>query len=154
MVQIEVSQQRGDRCPLWTAVLTRRPLLVLDDPRGQPPVDQPQDPLVRDPVPEKPSKPGLIKPGKEVADIRVEHPVHPLAFDPDRESVQRIMRTAPRPKTVREAPEVHLVDGVENLDGRPLDDLVLQRGDTQRPQPPVRLRDIRPPTWFGPVAPR
>src|SRR5665811_826390 len=88
------------------------------------------------------------------ADIRVEHPVHLLPPDPHRQRVQRIMRTTPRPETVGEAPEVHLVDGVQHLDDGPLDDLVLQRGDTERPQPPVRLRDVYPPARFGPVAPR
>ena len=48
----------------------------------------------------------------------------------------------PRPETVREAQEVGLVDGVEHLDDGPLDDLVLQRGNAQRPLPPVRLRDV------------
>src|SRR5262249_28058907 len=61
VVQIQVSQQRGYRCPLRTAFLTCRPRLVLDDSRSQPLVNQPQDPLVRDPVLKKPSKPGLIK---------------------------------------------------------------------------------------------
>jgi putative transposase len=37
-----------------------------------------------------------------IADIRVEHPVHPPAFDPDRERIQRVMRAAPRPKPVGE----------------------------------------------------
>jgi len=41
---------------------------------------------------EKPLQPALIKPGEEVADVRVEHEVHLPARDPDRERVQRIMR--------------------------------------------------------------
>jgi hypothetical protein len=153
-LQIQVSQQRGNRCPLRTAFLTGRPLFVLDDSRSQPLVDQPQDPLVRDPVLEKPSKPGSIKPGEEVADVRVQHPVHALTLDPDRQRVQRIMRRPPRPETVRETPEIHLVHGVKHLDDRPLNDLVFQRGDTQRPQTTVRLRYVRPATWLGPVASR
>jgi hypothetical protein len=39
------------------------------------------------------------------------------------------MRAAPRPQPGRETPEVHLVDGIEHLDDRPLDNLVLQRRD-------------------------
>jgi hypothetical protein len=37
----------------------------------------------------------------ELAEIRVEHPVHALSSKPDSERVQRIMRGAPRPKPVR-----------------------------------------------------
>jgi hypothetical protein len=51
----------------------RRPLPVLDDPGGQPFTDQPQDPLVRDPVLQELPKPAVIKLAEEVADIRVEH---------------------------------------------------------------------------------
>ena len=115
---------------------------------------QPQDPLVRDPVLEELLQPAVIELVEEVADVRVEHPVHLLPLDPDRERVQRIMRAAPRPEPVGEAQEVRLVDGVEHLDDRPLDDLVLQRGDAERPLPPVRLRDVRPPRRPRPVAPR
>jgi hypothetical protein len=35
-----------------------------------------------------------------------------------------------------------------------LENLILQRGNTQRPQPPIRLRDIRPPRRPCPVASR
>ena len=55
-----------------------------------------------------------------------------------------MMRAAPRPEPVREAEEVGLVDGVQHLDRRALDDLVLQRGNAERPLPPVGLGDVRP----------
>jgi hypothetical protein len=106
---------------------------VLDNPHGQPLVDQPQDPLVRDPVPQKLPKPGVIKLAEEVADVRVQHPVHLLAREADRQRVQRVVRLAPRPEPVGEAPEVHLVDSVQHLDDGPLKNLVLQRGNTQQP---------------------
>ena len=96
-------------------------------------------------------QPGVIKTGEEIADVGVEHPVHLLPLDPDRESIQRIMRAAPRSEPVGEAEEVLLVDGVEHLDDGPLDDLVLQRGNAERPQPPVSLRDVRPARWTCPV---
>ena len=82
----------------------------------------------------------MIKLAEKVADIRIEHPVHLLLHDPDRERVQRIMWTTSRPKPVGEAPEVHLVDSAQHLDDGPLNDLVLQRGNAERPRPPVRLR--------------
>ena len=61
------------------------------------------------------------------------YPVHLRARDPDRQRVQRIMLAAPRPEPVREPEEIFLVDRVQDLDHRSLNDLVLQRGDAQRP---------------------
>src|SRR5215472_5874526 len=63
------------------------------------------------------------------------------------------MLAATWPEPVGEPAEVRLVHGVQHLDDRPLDNLVLQRRDTERPQPPVRLRDVRPPRRHGPVTP-
>jgi hypothetical protein len=54
------------------------------------------------------------------------------------------MRAPPRPESVGEAEEVGLVDRVQHLDRRPLDELVFQRGDAQRPLPPVGLGNVRP----------
>src|SRR5439155_18070975 len=102
----------------------------------QPFTDELQDPPVRDPVLKKLHQPAMIQAGEELADIRVEHPVHVLPFDPDRERIQRVMRAAPWPETVGEAPEIHLIDGVEYLDDAPLGDLVFQRGDAERSLPP------------------
>jgi hypothetical protein len=52
------------------------------------------------------------------------------------ERIQRMMRAALGPEPIGEAEEVLLVDGVEHLDDCPLEDLVLQRGDAERPLPP------------------
>src|SRR5580658_6119515 len=61
------------------------------------------------------------------------------------------MWTTPRPKPIRETQEILLIDGVQHLNQRPLDDLVLQRGDPERPLPPVRLRYEHPPSRYHPV---
>jgi hypothetical protein len=71
VVQIDVREQRRSRGPLWNTLIARRPRLVLDDPCADPLADQTQDPAVRDPVLEKLLHPSLIKPGEEVADVRV-----------------------------------------------------------------------------------
>ena len=63
---------------------------------------------------------------------------------PDVERIQRVMLAAPRPEPVREPEKVRLVDGVQHLDRRALDDLVFQRGNAERSLPPVRLRDVHP----------
>ena len=51
------------------------------------------------------------------------------------------MWTSPRSEAVGEGEEVGLVDRVQDLDDGALDDLVFERGNTERPLPPVRLRD-------------
>jgi hypothetical protein len=51
----------------------------------------------------------------------------------------------PRPEAVGETEEVRLVDGVQHLHHRALHDLVLQRGDAERPLPTVGLEDVLPP---------
>jgi len=139
------------RRPLGRALLAGRPSAVLDHACPEPFLDQAQDPLVRDPVLEELHHPGVIQAGEEGAEIRVEHPVHLAVLDRDRERIQRVVRSASGPKPVGEPQEVRLVDGVQHLDYGALDDLVLQRGDPERPQPPVRLRDVHPARRLGPV---
>src|SRR5512144_862595 len=109
VVRINVGEQRRNRSPLRNAFIERRPRPILDDPRGHPLLDQPQDPLIRDPVLNKPLQPLMVKAGEVVPEIQVEHPAHP-PLDPDRERVQRIVWTAPRPEPVGEAEEVRLID--------------------------------------------
>ncbi len=53
--------------------------------------------------------------------------------------VQCIMRTASGPEPVREPEEIFLVDRVQHLDHRTLDDLVLQRRDAERAAAAIRL---------------
>ncbi len=81
---------------------------------------------------------------EEATNVRIEHPVHLLPEDPHRQRVQRVVRRTARPEPVREAQEIDLVDRVENRPHRVLDDLVLQRGDAQRPLRAVRLRYEHP----------
>ena len=116
-----------ERTALWRALPAIGQLPVLQDSRVQPFHDQPQDPLVRDPVPEEPFQPSPVEMVEKAADIRVQHPVHPLP-EPDRQGVQRIMLAPSRPEPVGEALEVRLVNRVQHLADRTLEDLVLQRG--------------------------
>src|SRR6266851_883996 len=100
---------------------------------------------------EEPLHPRMIKPGEEVADISVEYPVHlPLG---GRRIIQnkRIVRATPGPEPIRETEKVLLVHRVQHLHHRTLEDLVLQRGDTERPLPPVRLRYVHPSRRARPV---
>jgi hypothetical protein len=56
-----------------------------------------------------------------------------------------MVRAAPWSKSIGEAAEVLLVDGVQHLDDGTLEDLVLQGSDAERPPPSVRLGDVHPP---------
>ena len=143
-----------DRCSLWRPLLRFRQLPVFDDPCGQPLADQPQDPFIRDPVPEEPLKPASVKLPEEVADIRVQHPAHLVLIDPGRQRVQRVMRLSARPEPVRDPPEIRLEYGVQHFRQRSLNDLVLQRCHPERAHPPVRLRNQHPPHRLGPVRSR
>ena len=71
------------------------------------------------------------------SDVGVNYPVHLCAVDSDRERIQRIVRAASGSESVREPEEVFLVDRVEHRDRRPLDDLVLQRGNRERTLFPI-----------------
>ena len=77
--------------------------------------------------------------------------VHAFAGDPDAQRVQRVMRAPPGSKPVAEAEEVFLVDRVQHRRRRPLDDLVLQRGDRQRSLSSVRLGYVDPPARRRPI---
>jgi hypothetical protein len=45
-------------------------------------------------------------------DVGIQYEAHLLAVDPDAERIQRIVRAASRPESVRDAEEVFLVDRV------------------------------------------
>ncbi len=84
-------------------------------------------------------QPPVVDVVEEPTDVCIEHPVHLPPAEPDEERVQRIVLATSRPEPIGEAQEVVLVDGVQHLDRRSLDDLVLQRGDSERSLPPVGL---------------
>src|SRR4051812_41213722 len=91
---------------------------------------------------------------EECLDIRVEDPVDPAFLDPDRQRVQRIVLAASGPEPVAEPQELLLVDRGEEVDPRLLDDLVLQRGDAERPLPAIGLWYVLPPRRLRPVRSR
>ncbi len=128
VVQIDVGQQRADAAPLHGADLTPCSLPLLQHAGVQPLLDEPHAAPVRDPMLAKLHQPPVVE--------GVEEP------------------TAPRPESVREPEKVDLVDGVQDRDDGALDQLVFQRRNAERPQPPVRLRDVRPPDRLRPVRPR
>ena len=126
-------------------------LPVFLDASCQPFTDQPDHPPVADTVFDEADQPLVADRVKEPRDIGVQYPVHLAAVDANRQGVQRIVRAAPRPESMAEPKEVSLPDGVQYFHQRALDDLVFQRRDTQRPLPPVGLRNEDPPGRPRPV---
>ncbi len=151
VVQVEVAQQRADTPALDRPLLATDALPILQHAGFEPFLDQAHDAPVSDAVLEEFHQPRVIEGLEEPAQIGVEHPVHLLPQQPDRKRVQRIVLAAPRPEAVGETEKIRLVDRGQYLDDGTLDDLVLQRRDSERPRPPVRLRDVRSLDRFRPV---
>jgi hypothetical protein len=61
-------------------------------------------------------------------------------FHPSRDRIQRVVRAASWAGTVREPEKFFLVDGVEHLDCRPLDDVVFQCRLTDGALAPIGFR--------------
>ena len=61
------------------------------------------------------------------------------------------MRSTPGPEPVTEPEEVFLVDRVQYRRRRPLDDLVLQRGNCKRALSAIRLGYVDPPARLCPI---
>ena len=69
----------------------------------------------------------------------------------NRKRVQRLMRAATGPESVRKAFEVDLVYLIEDRHHSLLNDFVLQCCDAQRTLPPISLRDVDSPRRSCPV---
>ena len=144
VVQVDVRQQRRDHRALRRALHPFRPRPLLHDPGLQPFGHQPEHTAVADPVLQEPHHPRVADAVEEGPDVGVQDPVHLSQIDPVGERVQRVVLRAPGTEPVGEAEEVRLVDSVQHLHERALDDLVLQRRDAERPLPAVGLRDVLP----------
>jgi site-specific DNA recombinase len=142
---------RSDDRTLWRSHRAFCPFPLLHDPGLQPFGQQPEDTAIADPMLQEPHHPGVADAVEERPDVGVQNPVHFPQIDPVGERVQRIVLGTPRPEPIGEAEEVRLVDGVQHLHHRALDDLVLQRRDAERPLPAVGLRDVLPPRRLRPV---
>src|SRR2546426_731468 len=153
VVQVEVGQQRADAPALDRPHLTPYPLALLQHAGVQPLLDEPHDAPVRHPMLDELHQPPVVEGVEKPTDVGIEHPVHPLRRHPHRERIHGLMRTAPRPEPVREPEKVDLIDRVQNRDDGALDELVFQRGNPERPLPPVRLRDVRSPDRLRSVRP-
>src|SRR3954451_22081919 len=90
---------------------------------------------------------------QEGSDVEIEHPVHTLRHQGLFEGRQGRVGAPSRPEAITEAQKIGLVDGVQHLGHRPLDNFVLKRGYAERPLATVASRDIRAAHRLGPVLP-
>src|SRR5712664_728704 len=141
-MQVHVGEQRRNHCSLRRSYLRLRPLTVFGNSRLQPFLDQAKYPPIGHAMLDEFRGPLMTHVVEKATNVRVEHPVHSLPLDAHRQRVQRLMRAATGPETVRKAFEVDLIDLVEDRHHRLLNDFVLQSSDAQRTLPPIGLRNI------------
>jgi hypothetical protein len=144
-VQIDVRQQWRDYRPLRSSRFSENPFSLLDHAHFEPFANEANDPLVGNPVFEKPRHPPVIDFIEERAKVRIYDPVHLPAPDPDRKSVQRIVLSAPRPESVRKAKKILFLDRAQHRDDGLLHDLVLDRGNPQRSLSAIGFGYVNPP---------
>ena len=147
-MQIDIRQQRRYHRPLWSAHLRLRPFSLFADSCLQPFLDEAQDPLVGDPVLDKPHRPFVTHLVEKAPNVGVQNPIHPLPLNAHAQRVERLMRTASRPEPVAESPKVHFINLIENGDHGLLDNFVLQRRDPDRTLPSISFRYVDPLTWL------
>ena len=150
-MQVDVGKQRRDHRSLPRPPVTNHDDPVFEHARLQPFLDQADDAPVADPVLQETDQPLLTNRVKERPDVGVHNEAHLLAVNPDTERIQRTMRAATGPESIREPEEVLLVDRVQQRDHRPLDDLVLQGCDRERALLTVRLGDVYAPGRQCPI---
>src|SRR5207247_9801385 len=151
VVQKNVRQKRRRRRPLRGSLPTLRPVAALHNACAQPFADEPPDSAGCNPMLDELHQPSVVDGVEETTNVCVEYPVHLPSLDSDGKRIQRIVLASLGPEPVREAEEIHFVDGVEHLDDGSLDKLVLQRCNAERPLPPIRLRDVRSASGLRPI---
>lgn len=147
VMQVHIRQQWRCASTLRCAYIRTLPDPVFQNAGLEPLFNVADDALVRDSVLDEPHQPLVIDGIKETTNVCIQHPVHLLLRDPNRQRCQRIVLTSPLAQPVGEAEKIDLVDGIENLGGRPLDNLVLDSGYADEPLPPILLRDSHPSDW-------
>ena len=141
VMKVDVRQKRRGPATLGRPFLSPYPFPILQHAGFQPFRDEPHDVPVCDPMLNELHKPFVGQPIEKSFDVQIKHPVHFSRQQPRVERIQRLMLAAPWSEPIREPEKIRLVDGVQHLDRRALDDFVFQRRDPQRSLPPVGLRD-------------
>lgn len=152
VVKIDVGEDRADARSLRGTGGRFLEHAIFQNAGLQPEAHKPQNAGVGDPVSEHPLHPGVVNAPEEVADVRVNDPVHPPAHDGPVNRPQRIVGAASGAEPERAIVEVDLIDRAEDLSHSTLDDLVFECRDAERPPAAIGLRDICPPDRVRSVA--
>ena len=123
----------------------------LEDAGLEPSLDQAKHPGVGDPVRQHTHQPSVVDEIEEGADVDIEHKVHVLRHQGLVQSAQGRVRAPHRPEAVAEPQKVGLVDGIQHLGHRPLDDFVFQCRNAERAETAVSFRDVGSAHRLGPV---
>jgi hypothetical protein len=146
VMKIDIRQQRANTATLNCPYLAFHPFALFQHAGFEPFLNQAHDAPIGYAVLDKFHQPPLIESVIKLPDVGIEHPSHFSRSDPYRQRVQSLMWTATGPESIRESQEVLFVDRVQHLDGGTLDDLIFQRGNTERPKLTrfTHLRDVHP----------
>jgi hypothetical protein len=153
VMEEHVSKKRRNDRTLRSSNCCVGPLTVLGYPSPKPFSDQAEYTLVGDSMLDEFQKPSVVDGIEKGPDVSVEHPVHVPCGQTHEQSVQRIMRAAPRSETIRKPKKVHLVDGVEDRYQRVLNELILQGGNAKGTHASIRLGNVGPLGGPGTITP-
>jgi len=105
-VEGDVGEQRRNHRPLPRPPLARGHDPVLKDARLEPFLDQAENAVVADPMPQETHEPFVAHRVEERADVGVHDPVRLPCADSDHPGVERVMRAASGAEPIREPEEV------------------------------------------------
>jgi hypothetical protein len=122
-------------CHLWS------PLPLLQHARLEPRAPVADDALVPTPGLDTLHQPSVVQRLVKAPDGGIAYPVDVALFTPHRDRLQGLVRVAAWAGAVRATKPLLLVDGVEHLDRRPLDNCVFQRRRADGALAPIGFRD-------------
>src|SRR5690349_14713183 len=132
IVKIDVGQQWANTPALNCPYLAPHPIALFQHAGLEPFLDQAHDAPVGYAMLDKFHQPPVIESVIELADVGIEHPVHFSRTNPDRQRIQRFVRTTPWSEPIRKSQEVLFIDCVQHLGGGALNNLVFQRWNSER----------------------
>jgi len=143
IVQVDIGKQRTDTSALRYAFLAASHRSILKHARIQPLLNVAQNALVCYTVLDELRQPFVVDGIKITPNVCIQHPAHLSRHDPCIQGVERIMRTAPGAKTIRESDKVRLINRVQHLNRRALDYFIFQHRHAQWPLSTIWLGDVR-----------
>ncbi len=142
IMQVYIGEHGRDYRTLWGSHFRSGPDAIFRDPCPKPFPDKTQKSLVGNSVFEKLHQPSVFDGVEKAADVCIEHPIGSFLRDPNKESVQRLVRATSRSESVGETQEIFLVDSIEDRYHTLLGNLVLQGSNAQRTKFAVCLADV------------